>query len=108
MQLYQKLSGNNSDATTEDLSAKLARAKKIEWLMTKEKTLTEINDTTSYLKDLIAKDKKTDGDKKKEMLGILELCKQEREKEYTVTEVPDYLNCKITFVNMLIIFRCLI
>ena len=66
--------------------------------MTKEKTLNEINQTNTYLTELVARDKKTNPDKKKEMLALLEACKTEREKEYTANDVPDYLNCKITFV----------
>ena len=100
LKIYQSMIGDKSDSTSEDLSAKLSKAKKIEWLMTKDKALTELNDTSSYLNDLIAKDKKTNPDKKKEMVALLDLCKADRDKEYTVTEVPDYLNCKIIFVNI--------
>lgn len=100
LDIYKQENGNNNDATSEDLSTKLAKAKKIEWLLQKETKLAEYNSLQTYLKDLITKDTNVDVNAKDQQIDIMNRCIKDKKNEFATPEIPEHFTCKISFVNI--------
>ena len=53
----------------------------------------------SYLSNLIAKDNISSSEQKNEALTMVDFCRAEKNREYGNSDIPDFYNCKISFVN---------
>ena len=90
-----------SDVTGVELQMKYKKGKKILWLAEKEVKFEKQNALRKYINNLISVDGEADVNTKNEMLSELNKIFDNENDKLKNYEIPEYMCCKITFVNIL-------
>ena len=94
--LEQTKTDETMESVQRELDLKLKRARKILYLKRQSSLNVKKSEVRKYIEDLIELHEK-DTNKKKEYLDLFTELKKEKENNI-LKEIPDYLNCKISYV----------
>ena len=85
----------------DELRIKVKKSNKILWMKEREEKLIQITEMKSFINDLIKKDDISVNEQKLEHLTCLnEMMEEKSSSNCNNFEVPEYMCCKITFVNL--------